>query len=258
MSFTHRTEKLGELAATVVEETDIEPHDDAPTVVLCHGFGAPGTDLVDLATVLRAPSGTRFVFPAAHLRVRELGSEARAWWWVDIASLGAAIARGELASLYATDPPGLSTARGLLLDALAAVRRRWTLSPNQIVLGGFSQGAILASDVAYRSDMPLGGLVQWSGMLFVQDEWSRGMERRRGLPVVQSHGTFDPILPYRGAERLRDLQLAAGLDLRWRSFAGAHGIAPEAILAVSELLTEISVRSSPASAARPTDSSRST
>ena len=50
-----------------------------PIVVLVHGFGAPGDDLVPLADEISAPAGTRFVFPAAPL---SLGPDSRAWWMI--------------------------------------------------------------------------------------------------------------------------------------------------------------------------------
>ena len=48
----------------------VGPTDAKTTVVLLHGFGAPGDDLVALAQFLaaRAPQ-TRFVFPAAPLHI---------------------------------------------------------------------------------------------------------------------------------------------------------------------------------------------
>ena len=40
---------------------------DGPLVVLCHGFGAPGDDLVSLAESIDVPAAVRFAFPAAPL-----------------------------------------------------------------------------------------------------------------------------------------------------------------------------------------------
>ena len=69
-------------------------------VILCHGYGAPGTDLVGLgpAMVEREPAleDTLFVFPAAPL---SLGGpaffESRAWWQLDVVAIERAMARGD-------------------------------------------------------------------------------------------------------------------------------------------------------------------
>ena len=64
---------------------------DVPlTVVLMHGYGAPGDDLVGLADVLAVPVGTTFLFPEAPsgltgaAALMSLGDEGRAWWQIDI------------------------------------------------------------------------------------------------------------------------------------------------------------------------------
>lgn len=257
-----REERLGDLATVIVEPPAPRAEPPAPprpaasepsaplTVVLCHGFGAPATDLVDLAYAIPAPAGTRFVFPAAPLPVPMLGPEARAWWPVDLAGLDAVVTSGRLDELCASEPPGLAAARTALVGALEAARARWSLGPSDLVVGGFSQGAILSADVAFRSAVPLGGLIVLSGMLFAREAWQAGMRQRRDLRVVQAHGTADPILPYRGAERLRDDLERAGIDLTWVPFPGGHGIGPGALEAVAALLTRVASSAGPGGAAR--------
>ena len=57
---------------------------EGPTVVLLHGFGAPGDDLVPLWRVLDVPREVRFVFPAAPLPLDMGYGDARAWWLIDM------------------------------------------------------------------------------------------------------------------------------------------------------------------------------
>ncbi|MEO1335555.1 MAG: hypothetical protein AAFV29_07910, partial [Myxococcota bacterium] len=64
-----QTVQMGSLTVRIVGGTDGQGGGDGPMVVLMHGFGAPGTDLVGLAQVMKAPTGTRFVFPEAPLRL---------------------------------------------------------------------------------------------------------------------------------------------------------------------------------------------
>src|SRR5688572_21127737 len=82
------------------------------TVVLLHGFGAPGDDLVALADMIDAPPGTRFVFPEAlHLLSDFLSQpmlgDARCWWMIDFAKLERAIATGEMRDLSNEKPEGI-------------------------------------------------------------------------------------------------------------------------------------------------------
>jgi phospholipase/carboxylesterase len=188
------------------------------TVILLHGFAAPAEDLVPLAWELRLPPGTRAVLPAAPIELGLPFADARAWWLLDAAR----IARGGGLD-PAEVPPGLAAARAQVvasLDALGAPAER-------TVIGGFSQGAMLATDVVLRTDRRFAGLIVLSGALICEREWTELMPARRGLPIFQSHGADDPLLPFTLAMRLRALWEQAGADVSFVSFAGGHEIPPE-------------------------------
>ncbi|HID22950.1 MAG TPA: phospholipase, partial [Planctomycetaceae bacterium] len=211
-------------------------------VVLCHGFGAPGTDLVSLAPdlILLEPGladGVRFVFPAGPLRLDEVGlAGGRAWWMIDLNRLNAAMERGEVLDLRRETPDGLPEARRQLMELVGTVCVRMKVGPSQIVLGGFSQGAMLATDVTLRLDDAPAALCIWSGTLLCEDDWRRLAPRRRGLRVLQSHGRSDPLLPFAAAESLRDLLEGAGLEIEFLPFAGFHEIPREALRRFADLL----------------------
>ncbi len=221
-----RIETFGALRAVVTGGDDGDGSGDGPIVVLLHGFGAPGDDLVPFGRVVAAPPGTRFVFPAAPI---DLGhgfgmGESRAWWHIDMAALDAAMRAGRFRDLAADVPEGMPAARAAMLDALAAIEARLGSAP--MVLGGFSQGAMLATDVALHSTRRLAGLVLLSGTLLAEREWTPRMAQRAGLPVFQSHGTHDPLLPFVGADALRERLEAAGATVDRVSFRGGHEIPP--------------------------------
>ncbi len=177
---------------------------------------------------LSAPPGTRFAFPEGPLAL-DIGSpfqlgDARAWWPLDVAALEQALVTGNLDALSTRVPEGLSQARSQLEATLDALSQELGVSGERMVLGGFSQGAMLSLDVALRSDRELAGLVLMSGTLLCKDEWTALMPGRRGLPVLQSHGRQDPLLPFQLAEELRDRMTKAELDVRFVPFNGEHGI----------------------------------
>jgi phospholipase/carboxylesterase len=210
------------------------------TVVLNHGFGAPADDLVGLAEAGFAPPGTTLIFPEAPHAVSDLlplpfFGDARAWWPIDVARLELAIARGEMRDLTRERPDGLPEARAALVAMLDAL----DVAPGRLVLGGFSQGAMLATDVALRDLRPLAGLVILSGTLIAEDEWVPRMASRAGLRVLQSHGRADPLLPYAIAERLRDALVSAGLLVRFSSFDDGHGIPPSVLDDLADFLRSI-------------------
>jgi len=195
-------------------------------VVLMHGYGAPGTDLVSLWRALPVPKEVRFVFPEAPL---ELGFGGRAWWPIDMVRLQDRFTKEGAARLIDEVPSGIDDARAAVLELLDALERDFAASPDEIVLGGFSQGAMLATDTVLRSSRAFGGLAILSGTLVSHAEWLPLMAARNGLPVLQSHGRADPVLPFAIAERLRDELGSAGVPVEFIPFNGGHGI-PEPVL----------------------------
>jgi phospholipase/carboxylesterase len=235
--------RLGPLEARVVQaDASVRPE---LAVVLCHGYGASGADLVSLAGDLlaRAPAlgnRVRFVFPAAPVALPEFGN-ARAWWpinWEANLALRAAGAAGQ-ATLRARVPEGLAQARRQLAACVEAVAQTSGLPAGRMVLGGFSQGAMVTTDLALRQDEAPAALVILSGTLAAEAEWRARATRRKGLRVLQSHGRQDPILPFTEAEALRKLLQEAGLQVDFLPFDGPHTIPEEALEHLGVLLTAL-------------------
>jgi phospholipase/carboxylesterase len=224
-----REERFGGLHTRVTGGADGKGGGSGPIVILLHGFGAPGDDLVSLADVMTVPAGTRFVFPEGPLSLSFGPRDSRAWWLIDMARLAADQAAGRARDLSQDVPKGLAPAREKMLVFLKEVEQKFGAGPRKIVLGGFSQGAMLSCDVMLRTTQPFAGLVQLSGTLLAAQEWTPLLQTRKGLPVFQSHGTQDELLPYVGAERLRDALSQSGLAVEWHSFRGGHEI-PEPVL----------------------------
>jgi len=232
--------KLGTLTAHVTGGTDREGGGTGPVVVLLHGYGAPGTDLVPLWRELAVPHEVRFVFPEAPL---ELGFGGRAWWPIDMARLQDRFSKAAIERLIAEVPPGIDQARSALLELLAVLERDFGAQPEQTVIGGFSQGAMLATDTVLRTSRAFGGLALLSGTLISHDEWLPLMAARSGLQVLQSHGRADPVLPFELAERLRAELVAAGLPVEFIAFNGGHGIPGGVLEGLTRLIARLSSKS---------------
>ncbi len=234
-----RKAKYGGLTVRITGGSDGDGAGSGPVVVLLHGFGAPGTDLVPLAEYMSVPKGTRFVFPQAPLALPPVFGTGRAWWMIDLESRIRARIQGQIMELTREVPEGLDKVNqrinGMLDEMLADLHAK----PEQVILGGFSQGAMLALDVALRSTRPLGGLILMSGTLICAEEWAPLLPRRKGLRCLLSHGRADPMLPYEVAESLRDKMIEAGLAVDWVSFQGGHEIPPEVLSRASKLIAQV-------------------
>lgn len=219
-----RDEQISGLRTRMTGGTDGKGGGRGPLVLLLHGFGAPGDDLVPLADALNVPAGTRFVFPEGPLSLSFGPGNARAWWLIDMARLAQDRAAGRVRDLSQDIPKGLAPVRETMLSFLKEIEQKLDADPKKTVLGGFSQGAMLSCDLILHTDRPYAGLVQLSGNILAQPIWGPLLPKRKGLPVFQSHGVQDEILPYVGAERLRDTLAHAGLSVEWHNFRGGHEI----------------------------------
>ena len=215
---------------------------DAPLLaVLLHGFGASGEDLVPLAGEIDVPS-VRYAFPEAPLEISGVHGAARAWWMLDLARLEEDLRRGAPRDRRDEVPDGLPAARGQVLRLLDQLEARFAAPGARLVLGGFSQGAMLALDVALHRERPPAGLILMSGTLIAEAEWQPRMASLAGVPVMMSHGRHDALLPYHVAEVLRDRLTAAGAVVDWQPFLGEHEIPRAAINAAGELLRSVAAR----------------
>lgn len=224
-----REDLLGGLKVRLVGGSDGRGGGDGPVVLLLHGFGAPGDDLVPLADVIEVPKGTRWLFPEAPLSLNMGFGDSRAWWIIDFARIQEDRAAGRIRDLSVEIPQGLALARERFLEFLKELPRQFQIDYKKTVIGGFSQGAMLTCDAVLHTDYPFAGLVQLSGNLLAQSVWGPLMPTRKGLPVFQSHGTLDDILPHIGAERLCEALTQSGLAVERHSFRGGHEI-PEPVL----------------------------
>ncbi|GJL54786.1 MAG: esterase [Nitrospirales bacterium] len=203
---------------------DREGGGTGPVVLLLHGFGAPGDDLVPLWQVLDVPAETRFIFPAAPLSLDMGFGDSRAWWMLDMERLAQTRAKGNWAQLIKEVPKGLSEAREKVMSVIQVVNNDFHVASEKLIIGGFSQGSMLACDIVLRSDQQFAGVVLLSSSLIAKDEWAPLMVRRKGTPVFQSHGTDDPILSPEVAQQLGDMLQAEGLSVEWHAFRGGHEI----------------------------------
>jgi phospholipase/carboxylesterase len=220
---------LGGLKTRLTGGTDGNGGGNGPTVILLHGYGAPGDDLVVLAEVMNVPAETRWMFPEGPLSMSMGWGDSRAWWLIDMARLEADRAAGRVRDLSGEVPRGLAQAREALETFLDSLPRVLPIDYQKTVIGGFSQGAMLTCDAVMRTAYPFAGLIQLSSSLLAKQDWRPSVGKRAGLPVFLSHGTQDSILPYVMAERLRDELTHLGLSVEWHSFRGGHEI-PELVL----------------------------
>ena len=235
-----RKTTLGSLKCIIFDP----PKDSAPKriVMLSHGFGAPGNDLVPLAGELvhidpSLEAETQFIFPAAPLSLASMGIYGGlAWWMIDLESRIEAFERGDFDILRNDEPEGMAEVSDALLAATEDALSQAGLDASRLIIGGFSQGSMVSTDVALRMKDRPAGLAVLSGTLICEARWKELADRRGPLPVLQTHGHFDQILPYQCAEWLKEMFENAGFPLDFRPFPGRHEIPYTALEGLVDLI----------------------
>jgi len=189
--------------------------------------------LVFLSDELQLPPHIALVFPEGPLIVDQVGAgpAKRGWWPADSTQMRIAMFTGQAQRAARIASSGSEGVRAQFVSFLDALQAELGLHPEQIVLGGFSQGAVLGLDSVLHDDRPWAGLLCLSGTLCDLPTLRARLRRRPAVPVVISHGKFDPILPFAAARQLYEEFLQAGWNASFVPFEGSHGI-PKPIISV--------------------------
>ena len=210
---------------TVVRETGAEP---VGTIIWLHGLGADGHDFEPIVPELGLPVPLRFVFPHAPVRPVTINGGMAMRAWFDIVSLDR---NGDV------DEQGIDESCAAL-DALVAAEIERGMTPDRIVLAGFSQGGVIAMHTALRAADDYAGLMVLSSYLPLVARL-QGYPDKSGLPVFLAHGDFDPMLPLPLGEAIRETLTASGLSPQWHRYPMAHAVCPQEITDISQWLRGI-------------------
>jgi phospholipase/carboxylesterase len=180
-------------------------------VVLLHGYGANGDDLIALAELWRQRlPATAYVAPNAPEDIP--GMPGSLQWFPLTLCDPTEYWRGVVATRPAVDR---------FLDAELA---RYRVSPERLVLVGFSQGTMMALHVGLRRPSAPAAIVGFSGLLAGPEHLAETTARP---PILLIHGEADDLIPVDVIHIAREQLAKAGYLVEWhiREHLG-HGIDP--------------------------------
>lgn len=196
-------------------------------VVFLHGYGADGADLLGLADPLSPHlRDTVFYAPDAPDACASNGF-GRQWFPIPRFD-GSTEAEAQTAMARAVAD------LNAFLDAKLAEEG---LTPADLALVGFSQGAMMALHVAPRRPMQIAGVVAISGKLIAPETLAAQAVVKP--PVLLVHGDEDPVVPFGEMAAAGDALVAAGFDTYGHVMKGTgHGIAPDGLQVALHFLKE--------------------
>jgi phospholipase/carboxylesterase len=198
-----------------------------PTIIALHGWGASAHDLLGLAPLILG--GQALVIcpqgPVMFGIEMEGGGAMPGYGWFPMSG-GAEL-----------DPEAFATAGVVLRGFIEAACQLYPVDPRKTVLMGFSQGGVMAYDLALRDPGRYAGLVALSSWLpeSLAKEIPK-LPEHENFPIFVSHGTEDPMIPVERARESRDALLPFGVSLTLREYEMGHEIRPEALKDLLEWL----------------------
>jgi len=195
------------------------------TVIWLHGLGADGHDFESVVPLLRPPAGTRFYFPHAPLRPITINGGMTMRGWYDIRP-----------GMAAEDEQGIRASGQAVLDMIMH-ELALGVSPERIVLAGFSQGGAIALHAGLRFPGRLGGILALSTYLPLPSRLDdEAHAASRETPILMAHGLADEIIPIPSARQSLRLLQSAGYRLEWHEYPMGHMICPEEISMIASWL----------------------
>ncbi len=200
-------------------------HPPRQIVILLHGLGADGQDLIGLAPYFaKALPDAVFVAPDAPFPC-DMAPYGYQWF-----------------SLQNRDPEamlsGVEKAEPILDNFITGQIEKFEVPPEKTALIGFSQGTMMSLYVAPRYLAKLGGVLGYSGALIGGDTLA-GDDIHK-IPVHLVHGDADDVVPVSAYHHARTALEAAGFPASGGVSAGlGHGIDPSGIESGAAFLKDI-------------------
>jgi len=184
-------------------------------MVLLHGYGADGQDLISLGYQWRELwPDMLFVAPNAP-EICDMSPSGYQWFPLQT---DRTIGRIE----------GVGNARPVLVNFLIDLWAQTGISPANTVLVGFSQGAMMALNVGTSLDQPVAGIVAFSGAFVPAEGFGSGAFARP--PVALIHGDMDGVVDPDLSRQAATSLSADGFDVTLHiSLGSGHGIAPDGL-----------------------------
>ena len=193
-------------------------------VILLHGLGADGNDLIGLAPHLaEAAPGAAFVSPHAPFPC-DMAPFGRQWFSLQVREPAAILG-------------GVRAAAAHLEAFIERELQAQGLGEDRLVLLGFSQGSMMALHVALRRPKPCAAVIAYSGMLVGAEDLDKEIQSRP--PVLLVHGEADEVVGFQAMGAAETALEAHGVAVTSLARPGlGHGIDEAGIGAARATLAE--------------------
>lgn len=216
------------LLPSVVVETADNP--DA-AVIWLHGLGSDGHDFEPIvpALLIKPELQVCFVFPHAPIRPVTVngGMEMRAWYDIYEMTLERKVDKENIAE-------SCEQVNALIEDQIAK-----GIDPSRIILAGFSQGGVIAYQLALNTSHKLAGVMALSTYLADKSMVPEASDCTNGTtPFLIHHGKQDPVVALSLSQMAEKTLLDQGFQVEYKTYEMPHSVSPEQIQDISLWLNQ--------------------
>ena len=216
----------------LIDSVELNPEQTAThSVIWLHGLGADGTDFVPMVPELKLPAAlpVRFIFPHAPIMPITINNGYKMRAWFDI---------HDISSRAKIDEAGIFNAK-LLLENLIEREINRGISTENIILAGFSQGAVVALMTGLAYPKRLGGIIALSGFMPLADKiMAMANPINQSTPIFVAHGTQDALVPFALGETTYQLLKKAGYRVSWHAYPMGHSVCGEEVGEISRFMQQ--------------------
>lgn len=198
-------------------------------MIFLHGLGDTGHAWAGILNTIR-PDHMKVICPTAPVIPITLNMGFRMPAWFDIESLDNLEEE--------TDIDGVKASAELIYKHIDMERRSGVPSQN-IIIGGFSQGAALALYCTLHYPHPLGGCIALS-TFFPEAKFPKAEElTNKDIPFFQAHGELDNILPLKYGLNTSNLLKSFLTNHEFRTYRMPHDCSDRELADVKEFIEKI-------------------
>ena len=187
--------------------------DKNPVILLLHGYGSNEADLFSFETEL--PDNYYIISARAPY---DLQYNSYAWYAINF----------DADQNKFSDNEQAKTSRDAILNFVDELIENYPIDKNNIVLAGFSQGAILSYAIALSHPDRISKVIALSG--YVNDEIFTDNYQNNDfskIKIFHSHGTVDQVIPIDWARKTTPFLSKLNIDATYKEYPVGHGVSPQ-------------------------------
>ena len=202
--------------------SDLDAKEPLPLLLLLHGYGSNELDMDRIAQSL----DKRYLVYSVRAPYKIAESK---YQWFDFK---------RTTQDYSYSYDQLKESVNQIVDLINAIKQKHSIDDSKVVIGGFSQGAMISLAASLNhSDLINGAMVLSGDLLDEVEEEIKDLQIDKGLDIYMSHGRQDEKLKF--AEAVKDIKFlkAKGIDVYESYYDSGHTISRDNFISLSTWLS---------------------